>query len=94
MQLDGTHTRGGGSGSTGSGKVVSAVPMGSHPSNGKVLEVYLTRAGKVDGMATNNKIPYVTINSLTLIAALRLGLVSSQRSEAYQGAGNNNQPSF
>jgi hypothetical protein len=45
-------------------------------------------------MATNNKIPYVTINSLTLIAALRLGLVSSQRSEAYQGAGNNNQPSF
>jgi hypothetical protein len=116
------------------------VPMGSHPNNGKVVEVYLTRAGKVDGLAMNNKIPYVTksfqrekrkmiekrktvalqrarwrarrhcplaltrarsslpppslpasrltryvtINSLTLIAALRLGLVSSQRSEAYQ----------
>jgi hypothetical protein len=60
------------------------IPLGCHPNHGNIVEVYLTRAGKVDGLATNNKIPYVTINSLTLIAALRLGIVRSQRSQAYQ----------
>jgi hypothetical protein len=50
-----------------------ALPKGAHPVQGKVLQVHLTRD------KDSFPIPYTAIRGVTLISALRLGLVTSQR---------------
>mmetsp|Transcript_10162 Transcript_10162/g.30772 ORF Transcript_10162/g.30772 Transcript_10162/m.30772 type:complete len:1687 (-) Transcript_10162:90-5150(-) len=54
-----------------------SLPSGHHVSNGRVLHVYLTR--DEDG----SYIPYGRIRSITVIAAIRLGLIRSQRRRAF-----------
>lgn len=53
------------------------LPVGNHPNDGKIMSVGLVR--KHDGAP----IPYDTINSVTLITVLRLGLLSPQKRAAY-----------
>jgi len=56
---------------------VLTLPAGHHVSNGRIVHVYLTR--DEDG----SYIPYGQIRSITLIAAIRLGLITPHRQRAF-----------
>jgi len=53
------------------------LPIGHHVSNGKIMHVYLIRD------EDNSYIPYGSIHSITLIAAMRLGLAVDLRRRAF-----------
>ena len=55
------------------GREWTLLPKGAHPSQGRVVQVHLTRD------KDSFPIPYTAIRGMTLISTLRLGLVTSQR---------------